>query len=152
MPTKPLLTKDQLHKRLEYIAEQAVELGKTVAGETFMIDTITCFTHSRAEWEATAALIRQYGSESPLTHGKTLYVEPKDLIIHGNQIVYLGVREPDATRPEAGYPVTNFAVLHELATNNPNMTPVISGRGQALIEFKHPDFDIRAYAVAASEH
>lgn len=149
------LAKDQLFKQLEYIAKQAEELGKTIAGKSFTIDTLTIFTQSREEWEGLVRDIKAMGQLSPKSHGKTLYIEPTSLKIAGHSIKYLGLREPDPTRPEVGYadyPVNNFAELQKQAANNPYMAPVISGRGQALIEFKHPDFDVRAYAVTASEH
>jgi hypothetical protein len=152
---KLIRTREELLVKLNYIAQRAGELGREVLGHSMVIDTLTVFTHSEAERAALDPVIRAYGPESLFTHGKTLYVEPEDLMVAGHLIKYLGVRDPEADRTEVGYadyPVDDFAELLKLSADNPFMTPVTSGRGQDLIEVRHPAFDVRAYAVAAGEH
>ena len=119
------------------------------------IDTLAVFTHSSAERAALDHLIRAFGPESSFTHGKTRYVEPTDVVIAGYRIKYLGVRDPDETRSQVGYAdfaVENFSDLQAAATERPYLSNMTSGRDQALIEFRHPDYDVLAYAVSADEH
>lgn len=119
------------------------------------VDTVTIFCHSDEEYEVLEPLIRSYGVESDFTHGKTLYIENQKLVIPGQQIKYLGLRQPEADRVELGYvdyPVDDFADFQVKSKTSVHLRAMQSGRGQNLIELMHPDFDIRGYIVAANEH
>jgi hypothetical protein len=148
----PILEKQQFDEALDYIAERAACLVRAVLEQELPLDTLTIFTHSPEEHDFVSGVARRYGPESAFTHGDTLYIS-SDFTVQGHHIIFLGVRRPDATRPEVGYadyPVEDYEAI--LAANYPGAHQITSGRGQNLIELRHPDFDIRGYIVPAAEH
>lgn len=150
-----LTNPERILNEYRYIAQQGLALGETVFGKPLPLDTITIFTRSNGEFTTVSDCIRSLGAISRASHGPTLYIEPKDLIVAGFDISYLGVRKPDETRPERGYvdyPVENYAAYQAMLESSPNLAEITSGLGKPLIEVKHPSFDIRAYIVAAEHH
>ncbi len=153
---QPVIDEVRLMDALSHVVFNAKMLNKILFGKVLgTLDTLTIFTHEAEEFSALEPIVRGYGPESRFSHGKTLYIEPEHLQIAGFAIKYLGVREPDPTRPEVGY--ADFAVpnLVDVWGNNQDnrfVRQVESGRGQAMLELTHPEFDIRAYLVDAAEH
>lgn len=148
----PILEKQQFTATLQHIAEQGAALCRQVLNRDLPIDTLTIFTHSPEEYDFVAEVARTYGPESAFTHGDTLYIA-SDFMVGDCRIIYLGVRRPDPTRPEVGYadyPVTDYAAI--VAANYPGVQEITSGRGQKLLELRHPDFDVRGYIVKEEEH
>lgn len=150
----PINSHDRLLGALNYLAIHVVDLGRLVLTKDLSLDTLTIFTHDQPEYDFVESIVRSYGEESKLTHGKTLYIE-SDFEIQGNHIRYLGVRRPDETRPQVGYgdfPVDNLNGIAEAYRANKFVREMESGRGQPMLELRHPDFDVLGYVVDASEH
>ena len=150
----PLKTKQAFERRLTYIAQNGLVLGQLVLGREVPIDTVTIFSQTDQEYAKIAGFIRNYGPVSAVSHGDTLYIDTSFELL-SNLISYLGVRKPDPTRPEVGYvdfPVSDFTHLVSLCQESSFMQLITSGRGQPLIEIRHPNFDVRGYIVATEEH
>lgn len=153
-PFSPITTEAQLQAAMEYIATQSVKLARQVLGCDLAIDTICFFTHSPEEYEFVERLVKQRGPVSKFSHGPTLYVD-SDFTAAGHHIRIFGVRKPDPSRPQLGYgdyPVTDYPELLKAGQANPHAKEIISGRGQSLIELRHPDFDVLGYVVAEEIH
>lgn len=149
----PIDSKERFLQALDYIAENTIKLGELVLRKAMPIDTLAIFTHDDDEYNLLEPLVRQYGEQSQFTHGLTLYID-SDFEILGNRIKYLGLRRPDETRPEVGYgdfPVQDLGSLAEQYSDGEFVKLVQSGAGQAMLELRHPDFDVRAYVVVHPE-
>ncbi|HEY1835873.1 MAG TPA: hypothetical protein VGG13_03570 [Candidatus Saccharimonadales bacterium] len=143
------------HEALGYIATQGMALATKVFGHELAVDTLTIFSHTDQEHRFLDRLVRRYGPVSSFSHGQTLYINPRpDLEVAGNHIKYLGLRAPDdPVKPQVGYvdyPVTDYNAIH--AANHPRVHEITSGRGQGLLEVRHPDFDVLGYVVREEEH
>jgi hypothetical protein len=150
----PIQTEASYQKALGFICAGAIDLVVEVLRQELIPDTITVFTHSTEEYDILDNLLRNKGKVSRFTHGQTLYIE-SDETIAGYHITLLGVRKPDNTRPERGYadfPVDNYEELKTASIKNPHVKEITSGQGTALLELKHPDFDVRAYVVKEKDH
>jgi hypothetical protein len=129
-----------------------MRLSETVLGEQLVPDTLTIFSRTKEEYDFVAGLICTYGQKSRFTHGITLYVDV-DMEVASNHVTLLGVREPDSDRQDVGYAdfsVKNYAEIR--AASKQHMQEITTGRGQSLLELRHPDFDIRGYLVSENEH
>ena len=148
----PIADKRTFQLALDYIAVRAGRLSEQVLGEPRPIDTLTLFAHSEKEFEYLASLVREYGPDSKLSHGATLYVD-SDFTVAGQRIKILGVRKPERTRVEVGYadyPVTDYDAIK--AAGHQGVMEISSGRGRRLLEVTLPDFDIRGYVVDEQDH
>lgn len=153
-PFSPITNQAQLQAAMEYIAFQSVKLAKQVLGRAFSLDTICFFTHSPEEYEFVERAVKQRGPVSKFSHGPTLYVD-SDFTVAGQHIRIFGVRQPDPARPQLGYgdyPVANYIELLKTERDNPYAKEIISGRGQSLLELRHPDFDVLGYVVDQAAH
>jgi hypothetical protein len=153
-PFLPVLDQSQLDDTLAYIAAQAAPLAKAVLGHELPIDTLCIFTHDDAEYRFVAAALHKLGTPSRFSHEPTLYVDTK-LQIGGYGVKILGVRKPDETRPWVGYadyPVADYPELLAEIASNENAKQITSGRGQSLIELRHPDFDTLGFVFDETEH
>lgn len=150
----PILSQEKFLEALDYVAASVPKLGEVVLGELLPVDTIAIFTHSDEEFTYLEPLVREYGPESRVSHGKTFYVD-SDFEVQGQKIKYLGLRRPDTERTEVGYgdfPVADLEALRVAQANNQCVWEIQSGRGQDMLELRHPDFDVRAYVVSALDH
>lgn len=139
---------------LNYIAIESQKLAETVTGQKLPLDTITIFSKDDKEYEFLKPLVMQYGPKSSVSHGATLYVD-SDFTVQGQRIKYLGLRKPDPSRPQRGYgdyPVLDYADWVKKLTQNPYAEAIKSGRGQPMIEFRHPNFDVLGYLVNKPDH
>lgn len=153
-PFQPINSKERFEEALDYVAATAAGLSEAVLSEALPIDTVTLFTRTSKEYYFLERLVRTYGERSEITHGPTLYID-SNFMLGENVIRYLGVRRPDDTRPEVGYadfPVEDFEGLREAHAGNEAVKFMKSGRGQPLLELRHPEFDIRGYVVSAADH
>jgi hypothetical protein len=153
----PILDREQFDATLEYIADKAHSLGVSVLRRDFEIDTLTIFARTAEELGFVQGIVLSQGPQSHFSHGDTIYVEPEELIIGGHNISLLGVRNviDDKKRSEVGYadfPVDNFSELLDAASTNPFLEVITSGRGQFLVEFRHHDFNVLAYAFDRADH
>lgn len=142
---QPILTAQKYTEALEYIASQAEELCRQIIGQRLSIDTLTIFAQAPKEYDFIKNLISTKGPVSHFTHGSTLYIEV-DGNVHGRDIKLLGIRQPDASRSEVGYADFPVADLKDFS-NRPFVNKIISGRGEKLLELRHPNFDVRGYIV-----
>jgi hypothetical protein len=150
----PITNAERLEAATAYVAEQAARLARVVLGRELPLDTICFFSHSPEEYAFLLDAVRAKGPESALTHGATTYADT-DCMVGPHRIRLFGVREADETRPEVGYgdyPVDDYAALLASVQDNQYAHEIISGRGKSLLELKHPDFDVRGYALASEEH
>jgi len=150
----PIRTEQSFHVALAYLATQAAFLSRAVLGRELPADVLTIFAHDVDEYRLTEKLVRRHGPESPYTHGATLYVDT-DMPMCGQRIRLLGVRDciGDAARPQAGYAdyvADDYQALRD--SNNPCVHEIVSGRGQQLLEMRHPEFDILGYIVEREGH
>jgi len=139
---------------MHYIATQAAKLEQAVLGKGLPVDTVCFFAQSAAEYDFLLAAVKKHGPISKFTHGATTYVDC-DLTIDGHHITILGVRQPDPARPWIGYgdyPAAHYKRLLIDQSSNPFAHEITSGRGQSLLELRHPDFDVLGYVAAAEEH
>lgn len=153
-PFSPITDEARFQAALTYIASQSGPLAKAVLGNELAIDTVCFFAHSQTEYNFLFQTIGARGPLSEFTHGLTTYINV-DFAVATQHLKILGVRAPDATRPQVGYadfPVANYAQLLKATADNPYLTEIKSGRGQSLIELRHPDFDILGYAFDQTEH
>jgi len=128
-----LSTPEGFQNELEYILKQGQPLARTILDKSLSVDTVTIFSRTNSEYAFATAQAKLHGPISKVSHGSTLYIEPRELYIGGQRIKYLGVRKPDETRQERGYvdyPVANISAYTRLAANNHYMSTVMSGRGQ----------------------
>ncbi|HKU18649.1 MAG TPA: hypothetical protein VJP80_05230 [Candidatus Saccharimonadales bacterium] len=143
-----------LQAAVEHIAHRSVALAQTVLGRTLDLDTICLFAHSAEEYAFVEQAVRARGPVSKFSHGPTLYVDV-DLMMADWHIRMFGVRAPDPNRPWRGYgdfPVDDYAALVQSTVTNPYIREITSGRGQPLLELKHPDFDVLGFVVQAKDH
>lgn len=150
----PIGSEADYDKVLEYVAERSRALAKTVLGRDLRLDTLTVFTQTPDEYGVVSKLLRSYGPESPFSHGPTLYIEVRKNVLD-QQINLLGVRQPDATRPQRGYgdyPVSDYGALRDNNAANPHVREIVSGNGHTLLELRHPDFDVLGYVVDEAAH
>jgi hypothetical protein len=148
----PIDSKQKYQAAITYLMVQGGKLTKEALGQEIMPDTLTIFSRTQAEFDFIDDLIRTYGPKSRFTHGFTLYVDV-DMEVAGNRVVLLGVREPDDDRHDVGY--ADFSVLNYLEIRDAGkryVQEITTGRGQSLLELRHPDFDIRGYLVSSNEH
>ncbi len=141
----PILDGKSFHTALWYLARQSALLAELILGQKLAIDTLTIFSHFPEELAFLDHTVRRFGPVSPATHGETLYVDA-DFTVDDHRIHYLGVREPDSTRPQVGYadyPVDDYDDIKVLSS--PYVREITSGRGQKLLELRHPDFDVFGY-------
>lgn len=139
---------------LAYLATRSSELAETVLGHTLDVDTLCFFTHSPEEYAFVEKMVLARGPKSKFSHGATTYVTV-DLIVAGQHIRILGVRQPDPTRPQRGYgdyPVADYAEILKTEASNPHIKEITSGRGKSLIELRHPDFDVLGFIVDQRDH
>lgn len=151
----PITSRLRYEIALDYVALRAAELARVVLGQELTIDTLAIFAHQTAEYEFLEKELHRRGPESRFTHGSTLYVSPPALELAGNRIALLGVRRPDVLRPQVGYadyPVADKTYEAIAEMDNPHLRQIVSGRGQDLIELRHPEFDVLGYVVRAREH
>jgi hypothetical protein len=137
---------------LEYLMAEGSRLAETILGEQLIPDTLTVFSRTKEEYDFIDGLIRTYGPKSRFSHGITLYIDVA-MEVSGNQVVLLGVREPDNDRQDVGYAdfsVQNYAEIRN--ANTEHIQEITTSRGQSLLELRHPDFDVRGYLVSANEH
>lgn len=149
----PITNQKDFEAALAYVAAQSQKLAEAVLGEALPIDTLTLFSHSPAESEFLEASVRHYGPQSHYSHGQTLYID-SDFMVGSQRITILGTRQPDSAHPQVGYadyPVTDLTALAKEQANNEYVLPVQSGRGVAMLELRHPDFDILGYIVSQRE-
>jgi hypothetical protein len=150
---QPILNEDQYNQAITYIAQQAIKLALKVLNKNLTIDTITVFSQTKTEYDFIAGHLRVIGSLSNFSHGETIYIET-DKTIGNNKIMLLGVRQPDATKPEVGYadyPVSDYKKIKKLHKGI-YIKEILSGAGMHLLELAHPDFDVRGYVVAEKDH
>lgn len=148
----PIHSEETFQEVLDYITVNARLLGKLVTGEELPVDTLTIFTHSQAEYDFLAPIVLAFGERSKFSHGATLYID-SDFEIQSQRIRFLGIRSPDDTRPQVGYgdfPVENFDEVLDSLGGNEFASLIESGRGQPLIELRHPDFDVLGFIVNAA--
>jgi hypothetical protein len=148
----PILEEKSFQAALLYIAHQSAALAEKTLGRSRDIDTITIFAHYPDEHAYLKKTVRSYGPVSTVTHGATLYIDA-DVTVAGNHIQYLGVRAPDGSRPQVGYgdfPVDDYDAIRSAA--NPYVHEIVSGRGQSLLELRHPDFDVLGYVARKEDH
>jgi hypothetical protein len=150
-PFSPIINTERLELAIAYIADQSLALARTVLRRELDVDTICFFAQSPAEYRFLEQAVRSRGPVSALSHGPTLYVD-SDFEAGSHHIRIFGVRRPDPTRPQAGYgdyPVPDYARLLAAEQSNPHVKEITSGRGQPLIELRHPDFDVLGFVVDA---
>jgi hypothetical protein len=150
----PITNDERFQAAMEYIVAESVKLAKQVLGRDLPLDTICFFTHSPEEYEFVEQAVKQRGPVSKFSHGPTLYVD-SDFTVAGHHIRIFGVRQPDPTRPQLGYgdyPVNDYIHLLQTERDNPYVKEIISGRGQSLVELRHPDFDVLGFIVDEQEH
>jgi hypothetical protein len=148
----PIDSKIKYTEALEYLMVQGCKLAETILGEEIVPDTLTIFSRTQEEYDFIDGLIRTFGTKSRFTHGITLYIDV-DMEVGGQHVVLLGVRESDDDRQDIGYAdfsVDNYFEIRDLGKRF--VHEITTSRGQSLLELRHPDFDIRGYLVAASEH
>jgi hypothetical protein len=83
-----------------------------------------------------------------------LYVN-SDLNIQNQHIKFLGVRQPDDEKLQLGYgdfPIENYVQFMADNAGNKFIKEIKSGRGQRMLELRHPDFDVLGYVVDAKDH
>jgi len=138
-----------------HVVRQAEKLADKIVGRQLPIDTLAIFAQSSVEYEYVDNYLRQIGTISKLSHGATLYVEPKNKMLVNNHVIkHLGARQPDSVRPERGYvdfPVDNYAELKIMLAKDTRVKEVTSGTGMKLLELKDPSFDVRGYIVESSD-
>jgi hypothetical protein len=150
----PITNDSRLSEALEYIAKNSLDLARTVLQRELSIDTICFFTHSPEEYAYLLSAVQVHGQESRFSHGPTTYVDT-DLKVADQQIKILGVRQPDPSRPWVGYgdyPITDEEYVSIKSSNSQYVQEISSGRGQPLLELKHPDFDVVGYLVQQEDH
>lgn len=148
----PITGEERLRAAIDYIAEKSLALSREVLGRELTIDTICIFTHSPEEYDFVKEAVRARGDKSRFSHGPTTYVD-SDFTVLGQHIRIFGVRSPDPSRPQVGYgdyPVTDCEEIR--AIKSPYLKEIISGRGQSLIELRHPEFDVLGFVADAKEH
>lgn len=144
----PINSEAKYQAALNYLMTEGMNLGEYVLGERFSPHTPTIFAQTKEEYDFIDHLIRTYGTRSPLTHGVTFYAKV-DMIVAGNPVMLLGVRQPDTDRKELGYVDFSVQRYDEIkSAGRQYIQEVTTGRGQSLLELRHPDFDIRGYLVA----
>ncbi len=151
---EPILSESKLQAAIEHIAKRSVELANVVLSRALPLDTICFFAQSPEEYIFLEKAVLARGSVSKFTHGATLYADT-DFMVGQWHISIFGVRTPDPTRPWRGYgdyPVDDYQQLLASTRTNPYAKEIISGRGQSLLELKHPDFDVLGYVVDARSH
>lgn len=151
---QPIDSEEKFEQALEYVAKNSVMLAKAVLDRELWIDTLCFFAQSDAEYAFLVGAIKSRGQVSHFSHEPTLYVDTS-LSVAEHDITILGVRRPDPLRIEVGYadyPVDDYAGLLQEIKSNPNAQEVFGGTGKSLIELRHPDFDVRGYAVAEANH
>jgi hypothetical protein len=150
----PIITEDRLAVAIEYVATSSLALVQTILQRELTIDTICFFAHTSEEYDYLLSAVRNRGAESKFSHGSTTYVK-SDFIVAGQHIRIFGVRQPDQTRPWVGYgdyPITGAEYSTYKAKSNPYIHEITSGRGQYLLQFEHPDFDVLGFAFREEEH
>jgi hypothetical protein len=148
----PILNEEKFQAVLAYIAQRSEALAQEALGRMLTVDTLTIFAQSSKEHAFLHRLVRRYGKVSSFSHGPTLYIS-SDLMVAGRRIKFLGLREPDPARKWVGYGdygVEDYDAI--LAAKYPDVQEIITGRGQALLEIRRPDFDVLGYIVRKEEH
>lgn len=150
----PITNEARLKEATNYVVEQSVQLARVVLQRNLQVDTVCFFSHSRKEYDSLRRAVLARGPVSRFTHGATLYVDC-DFEVASHRLRIFGVREPDADREEIGYgdyPVDDYPALVAASRDNPYAHEIVTGRGKSLLELRHPDFDVRGYVVARSDH
>jgi len=149
-----ILDDESLETAWEYIARLSGPLAQAVFGRSLPIDTLCIFAQSEEEHDFVLGAIKALGPISRFTHESTTYVDV-NMEVGGQVIKFLGVRKPDPTRPQVGYadyPIPDYQALLANIADYPDAEQIMSGRGQSLVELRHPDFDILEYAFDSREH
>jgi len=148
----PIVDETKFQVALGYIAHQSETLAKVALGRALAVDTLTIFAQSAKEHVFLDRVVRRYGPISSFSHGPTLYIS-SDFEIYGRRIKFLGLREPDISRPWVGYgdyPVNDYNDI--CAANYPDVYEITSGLGQHLLEIRRAEFDVLGYIVREEDH
>lgn len=137
-----------------YVATNAPLLAEAVLGERLSIDTICFFSQNPDHYQRLLEGVLGHGPVSRFTHGKTTYVDV-GIDVADQQVKFLGVRQPDSTRPERGYgdyPVADLGQFLAKHKGKEGLYVMNSSLGQPMVELRHPDFDLRGYVIDAKDH
>jgi len=147
----PILTKDQLDKAIEYVANKTTELCKKITGNEYPINGLTIFSHYQDEFDKLKRIAFGLGTLHEEHNGP--YVKLFDPIsLPHNQLELLRIRQPDPYRSQVGcndFKVPNYEkFLNQFLKANPNNLRLIKRPEYDMIEFFDPDYDVLAYVVS----
>ena len=152
----PITSEAKLKAAIEYLANAAAKLPGLVLGRDLSLDTLCFFAQTPEEYAFLEQAVRRRGPVSRFTHGATLYVDCDFTVGDNNShITIFGVRQPDPTRQWLGYgdyPVDDYPELLKMIEGNSNAKEITSGRGQSLIELRHPDINALGYVFNRQDH
>ena len=147
---KSLRGKEDLVEAVNYVATETAKLAQEIIGKKFPIKSLTIFTHSQSEYQSMIKILEQMGKAYNFNNGPRVELyEP--IIIDGNSITYLRIRQPDPERPQVGcndFEMDYNILKSEYLSKHPKNLRLIKRPEYEMIEFYDPSFDVLAYVVS----
>lgn len=154
----PIGSEDQFNEALEYLAAKVGDLLTAVSDERLPVPILKLFAHDTQEYQKILAFVNSHGTKAAVSSSMSHYVNvTSGLTVAGTRIKLLGVRKPDATRPQVGcgdYEVDDFdAFAKKILVEQPQYAGAVqNAHGSHMIELKHPDFDVIGYVIPGGRY
>ena len=147
---KPIQNKEGLLETIQYVATETSRLAKKIVNKTFLIKSLTVFTHSEPEYELLIQILANMGKPHSYNNGPRVELyEP--IIIDSNQITHLRIRKPDPDRPQIGcndFETDYRGFKKEYLSKHPDNLRLVKRSEYEMIELYDPEFKVLAYIVS----